>query len=158
MAERKWGVITSGAEFEALATTLVFFEDAKAALFGRRGKDGGQDARSGDGTRVFQAKHHQDESASKAIADAKKEAAKIAEYRKPGHARHDQWTGVTPVAARDERDVQPNQSRGLGPGRCSALRRAGPRRRLLGAGEPQRSPGQARRGRSRVLPERDPSL
>lgn len=56
MAERRWGAIASGATFEALATTLVFFEDAKAALFGRRGKDGGQDARSGDGTRVFQAK------------------------------------------------------------------------------------------------------
>jgi hypothetical protein len=52
MANRNWNLITSGATFEALATTLVFFEDPKAALFGRRGKDGGQDARSGDGTRV----------------------------------------------------------------------------------------------------------
>jgi hypothetical protein len=95
MTERKWGAISSGATFEALATTLVFFEDAKAVLFGRRGKDGGQDARSGDGTRVFQAKHHQDGSAAKAIADAKSEIAKIAKYRKPGHARHDQWKGVT---------------------------------------------------------------
>jgi hypothetical protein len=95
MANRNWGLIANGAMFEALATTLVFSEDPKAALFGRRGKDGGQDARSGDGTRVFQAKHHEDESAIKAIADAKKEAAKIAEYRKPGHSRHDQWKGVT---------------------------------------------------------------
>ena len=44
MAERKWGAITSGATFESLATTIVFFEDPKASLFGRRGKDGGQDA------------------------------------------------------------------------------------------------------------------
>lgn len=95
MASRNWGLITNGATFEALARTLVFFEDPNAALFGRRGKDGGQDARSGDGTRVFQAKHHEDDSAAKAIADAKKEAAKIAEYRTPGHARHDQWKGVT---------------------------------------------------------------
>jgi len=64
-------------------------------LFGRPGKDGGQDARSGDGTRVFQAKYHEDGSAAKAIADAKKEAAKIVEYRKPGHARYEQWHGVT---------------------------------------------------------------
>ena len=49
MANRDWNLIASGATFEALATTLVFFEDPKAALFGRRGKDGGQDARSGDG-------------------------------------------------------------------------------------------------------------
>src|SRR5262249_27561760 len=66
MANRNWGLITSGATFEALATTLIFFEDPKAALFGRRGKDGGQDARSGDGARVFQAKHHEDGSAAKA--------------------------------------------------------------------------------------------
>lgn len=95
MANRSWSFITSGETFEALATTLVFFEDSKAALFGRRGKDGGQDARSDDGTRVFQAKHHEDGSAAKAIADAKKEAAKIVEYRKPGHARYEQWKGVT---------------------------------------------------------------
>ncbi|HUJ16554.1 MAG TPA: hypothetical protein VL197_01030 [Nitrospirota bacterium] len=95
MTKRKWGLITSGATFEALVTTLIFFEDPKAALFGRRGKDGGQDARSGDGLRVFQAKHHEDGSATKAITDAKSEAAKIAEYRKPEHARHLQWKGVT---------------------------------------------------------------
>jgi hypothetical protein len=95
MANRNWNLITSGATFEALATTLLFFEDPQAALFGRRGKDGGQDVRSGDGTRVFQAKHHEDDSAAKAIADAKKEVAKIAEYRKPEHARSAQWKRVT---------------------------------------------------------------
>src|SRR5262249_8921730 len=58
-------------------------------------KDGGQDARSGDGTRVFQAKHHEDGSVAKAIADAKKEAVKIVEYRKLGHTRYEQWKGVT---------------------------------------------------------------
>ena len=95
MANRNWSLITSGATFEALATTLIFFEDPKAALFGRRGKDGGQDARSGNGARVFQAKYHEDGSAAKAIADAKKEAAKIVKYRKPDHARYAQWSGVT---------------------------------------------------------------
>jgi hypothetical protein len=95
MAERKWGAITSGAAFESLATTIVFFEDPGASLFGRRGKDGGQDARSGDGTRVFQAKHHENGSAASAIRDAKREAKKIEEYRKPGHSRHAQWNGVT---------------------------------------------------------------
>lgn len=95
MAERNWGQIASGATFEALATTLIFFEDAGAALFGRRGVDGGQDARSSDGTRVFQAKHHEKASASKAISDAKAEAAKIAKYQKPGHSRFKQWEKVT---------------------------------------------------------------
>ncbi|RYD66550.1 MAG: ATP-binding protein [Verrucomicrobiaceae bacterium] len=95
MADRKWGAIASGATFEALATTIVFFEDPKAALFGRRGMDGGQDARSGDGTRVFQAKHHEDGSSASAIRDAKKEAAKIRDYRQPSHQRYNQWLGVT---------------------------------------------------------------
>lgn len=95
MAERKWGGISNGATFESLATSVVFFEDPGASLFGRRGKDGGQDARSGDGTRVFQAKHHENGSAASAIRDAKSEAKKIEEYREPGHTRHEQWNGVT---------------------------------------------------------------
>lgn len=95
MCRRNWGLITFGSTFEALATTIIFFEDPKAALFGRRGKDGGQDARSGDGIRVFQAKHHQDGLARKAIASAKKEAKKIASYRIEGHGRYEQWKGVT---------------------------------------------------------------
>ena len=95
MANRNWGRITNGATFESLATTLLFFEDPGAALFGRCGKDGGQDARSADGKRVFQAKYHQDGSAAKAIADAKKEVKKIAKYRTLGHPRELQWRGVT---------------------------------------------------------------
>ena len=95
MAERKWGAITSGATFESLATSIVFFEYPKASLFGRRGKDGGQDARSGDGTLVFQAKHHENGSAPAAIRDAKSEAKKIEEYRQPDSSRYAQWRGVT---------------------------------------------------------------
>jgi len=95
MAERNWGLITSGATFQALAEAIVWFEDPGASLFGRRGKDGGQDMRSRDGTLVFQAKHHERGSAAAAIRDAIREAKKIAEYRQPGHARHSQWKGVT---------------------------------------------------------------
>lgn len=95
MAERTWGAITSGATFQSLVTTILFFEDPKAALFVRPGRDGGQDARSGDGTRVFQAKHHMRGTAVDAIRDAKKEAETIKEYRKPEHPRHTQWAGVT---------------------------------------------------------------
>ncbi len=95
MGDRNWGLITNGATFEALVATLVAFEDPSAVLFGRRGKDGGQDSRSGDGKTVYQAKHHEDGAAAKAIADAKKEAAKISEYRKVGNARFEQWKDVT---------------------------------------------------------------
>ena len=95
MANRNWGDIANGATFESLVKTLLFFDDSGAELFGRRGKDGGQDARSSDGKRVFQAKHHEDGSAAKAIADAKKEAAKIAKCRTAGHSREPQWGAVT---------------------------------------------------------------
>ena len=95
MRDRNWGAITDGATFEALVARLVFFEDPKAMLFERLGRDGGQDMRSSDGTCVFQAKHHQSPSAATAIADAKREASKIASYREPGHERYAQWQGVT---------------------------------------------------------------
>lgn len=91
---KKWGLITSGATFQSLACTLLFFEDSKSILFGRPGKDGGQDARSGDGTRVFQMKFHDGGAAADAIRDAKEEAANVAKYRAPGHPRHGQWLGV----------------------------------------------------------------
>lgn len=51
---RNWASINSGASFEALVSTIMFFEDSAAALFGRPGRDGGQDMRSGDGQRVLQ--------------------------------------------------------------------------------------------------------
>lgn len=39
MAERNWGLIRSGATFERLVAALVYFEDPRAALFGRPGPD-----------------------------------------------------------------------------------------------------------------------
>lgn len=76
-------------------TTLVLFEDPRAMVFGRAGPDGGQDARSGDGTCVYQAKFHAEGSAARAIADAKREAASIRRYREVEHVRFAQWSGVT---------------------------------------------------------------
>ena len=92
---RNWGLFTTGATFEALVTTLVFLEDSKAALFGRPGRDGGQDALSGNRTLVHQGKFHQTATGTKAIADAKKEAKKIKKYRTPGDKREPQWRKAT---------------------------------------------------------------
>jgi hypothetical protein len=45
------GFMSSRATFWALTSTLVFFKDSEAVLyFILRSSDGGQDARSGDGT------------------------------------------------------------------------------------------------------------
>jgi hypothetical protein len=95
MSEPNWGLISSGATFEALALTLIRFEDTNAWPFGRPGKDCGQDALSGDAKMVYQAKHHADGSAAKAIADALSEATKIVKYRAVGHPCERQWRGVT---------------------------------------------------------------
>ncbi len=94
MSDRNWGLIGSGEKFEALVTTLVYFEDAGAALFGRRGPDGGQDVRSSDNTLVYQAKFNAAGSASKAIYAAKSEAKKIEKYRELGDPRERQWKSV----------------------------------------------------------------
>ena len=94
MSDRNWGLIRTGATFEGMVGTLLFFHDPGAALFGRPGKDGGQDMRSSDGIRVFQAKYHRSELAATAIRDAKNEAKQIENYRQPRHGRHAQWQGV----------------------------------------------------------------
>ncbi|MCC6999915.1 MAG: ATP-binding protein [Deltaproteobacteria bacterium] len=94
MSEPRWGVIAGASTFESLVTTLVYFEDANAKLFGRRGRDGGQDVRSGDDKTVYQAKFHEDATGEQAIRDAKSEALKIAQYRQAEHPRAGQWIGV----------------------------------------------------------------
>lgn len=95
MDERNWGLITSDATFQGLMTTLVFFEDPGASLFGGGGPDGAQDALSSDGTRVFQAKYRQDASGAEVIRAAKDEANKIEKYRTPGHRHEPKWRAVT---------------------------------------------------------------
>ncbi|MES2640204.1 MAG: ATP-binding protein, partial [Myxococcota bacterium] len=94
MANRNWSAIRTGETFEALLSTLVYFEDPATAVLSRAGVDGGQDVISGDGETVYQAKFHSSPSASKVIADAKAEAEKIKRYKDPSHPRQAQWSGV----------------------------------------------------------------
>ena len=75
--------------------TVVHFEDPESVLFGRPGKDGGQDARSGDGRMVFQAKFVASQSAAEVFKEAAQEASKIRRYRTPGNERFGQWGKVT---------------------------------------------------------------
>ncbi|OQA88369.1 MAG: hypothetical protein BWY28_01583 [bacterium ADurb.Bin236] len=93
MSKRNWGMISSHV-FQGFCGTIIYFEDSNATIFDRPGKDGGQDILSGDKQTVYQAKYIGDESASKAISEAKKEATKIKEYRESGHTRHNQWRDV----------------------------------------------------------------
>lgn len=91
MAERNWGLIQNGEVFEALVTAIIFFNDPSTVLLGRPGVDGGQDAKSGDGRIVYQAKFHKAGAAKLALIDAKNEFNKIKNYRLFGHERYEQW-------------------------------------------------------------------
>lgn len=94
MSDINWGLIRSGDTFEDLIRALILFEDPQARLYGRRGRDDGQDARSGDGRIVYQMKFHQSEDASLAIADAKAEVKKIAKYQTTPGLAQEVWQGV----------------------------------------------------------------
>ncbi len=94
MAETNWGLIRSGATFEEMVTTLVGFDDPRFVPLSRPGKDDGQDIRSSDGTTVYQAKFHKDESAATAIRDAKKEAKKHKKRMADGGKSKEVWKGV----------------------------------------------------------------
>jgi hypothetical protein len=94
MSDINWGLIRSGSTFQDLICCLIRLEDYEARLYVRPGKDYAQDARSGDGLTVYQMKFHQNESTSSAIADAKKEAKKIAEYLDTPGKSQEIWQGV----------------------------------------------------------------
>ncbi|UJR79179.1 hypothetical protein [Sandaracinus amylolyticus] len=90
----RWDAITSGETFQSLAAQIVRRVDAHAHVFTWPGPDGGQDARSGDGETVYQAKHHARPEARHPREDALKELSKIRAYREPTHPRHPQWASV----------------------------------------------------------------
>lgn len=95
MSALNWGMIESGGAFESLVYTLLYDKDPSVILFGRPGKDSGQDARSKDGTRVYQAKFRNKMTMSIAIDLAKEELKKILEYCKPTHPNSKHWAHVT---------------------------------------------------------------
>ena len=90
----EWALIRSGEAFQSLANTLLLFERPGTRVFGRAGKDGGQDARSADGKTVYQHKHHCAPSFSKVVSDAQGEVAKISGYRQASDKRYALWQNV----------------------------------------------------------------
>lgn len=93
MSTLNWPLL-NWASFESLVHTIIFYQDPKASLFNRAGKDSAQDAKSGDGKTVYQAKFHVTKlnDPSTAFQDAKDEFDKIKKYQKENDPR---WTGVT---------------------------------------------------------------
>ena len=95
MSGLNWGMIEGGGAFESLVYTLLYDEDSSVILFGRPGKDSGQDARTKDGTRVYQAKFRNGMTMSTAIDLAKTELDTILKYRKTTHPNSKHWAHVT---------------------------------------------------------------
>lgn len=90
-APYNWSVLRTGEAFQSLINDLLLFEFPGTRVFGRAGKDAGQDARSSDGKTVYQFKYHVEPSFSLAISDAKKEFEKIKKYRKPEAKQYPHW-------------------------------------------------------------------
>lgn len=91
MPEINWGMINSGDAFESLMHALVFAEDPTAILFKRPGKDSGQDARSLDGTHVYQAKYRAGLKMADAVTLALDELENIKKYKTPTHQNYKHW-------------------------------------------------------------------
>lgn len=91
MAVLNWGLIQDGGTFESLMHAILYAEDSGIILFGRPGKDAGQDARTADGTVIYQAKYRQGLVMEGAVTLALEELEKIKRYRQPEHRNCKHW-------------------------------------------------------------------
>lgn len=91
MPALNWGMIQDGGTFESLMHTILYAEDPNTILFGRPGKDAGQDARSSNGSVIYQAKFRQGMTMNDAVNIASKELDKIKSYHEPQHANYEHW-------------------------------------------------------------------
>jgi hypothetical protein len=91
MSMLNWGMINDGGAFESLMHAILDAEDPEIILFGRPGPDQGQDARSGDGKTVYQAKYRSGLNMDGAIKLALEELQAIQECRQPDHQNYIHW-------------------------------------------------------------------
>ena len=94
-----WSRIQNPERFEGLMRALLGFEYPDAHLFGRAGRDAGQDMRSKDGTIVYQFKFHGNYNTTDPAGVIKKivkeELKQIRKYRKEGDGNYKKWKDVT---------------------------------------------------------------
>lgn len=108
MSDINWAMINNGGAFESLMHAIVFAEDATTILFGRPGKDSGQDARSADGTHVYQAKYRTGLKMTEAVTLALEELKNIKKYKKPGHANYKHWQNANQWTLVANLSINPN--------------------------------------------------
>ncbi len=108
MPALNWGLIQDGGVQESLMHAILYAHDPQTILFGRPGKDAGQDARAADGTIVYQSKYRDsldmDEAVSLAIAELKT----IKTYRSTGHANYTHWTNANQWVLFANLSINPN--------------------------------------------------
>jgi len=91
MSALNWSAITDGGAFESLMHALLYAEAPGTMLFGRRGPDSGQDARSADGKIVYQAKYRTNHTMDEAIRIAKEELVTIKKNLDPNNKNYHHW-------------------------------------------------------------------
>lgn len=91
MPALNWGLIQDGGVFESLMHAVLYADDPSTILFGRPGKDAGQDARTSDGTVIYQAKYRQGLVMDGAVDLALEELEKIKTYRQSSHPNFRHW-------------------------------------------------------------------
>lgn len=91
MPALNWGLIQDGGVFESLMHAVLYTNDPQTVLFGRPGKDAGQDARTADGTVVYQSKYRDSLDMDGAVKLALEELQKIEKYRAVTHANYEHW-------------------------------------------------------------------
>ena len=95
MPKPNWGMISDGGIFESLVHAILFAKDHTTLLFDRPGRDAGQDARTADGTVVYQAKYRANLDMDGAITLALDEFKTIKKYRQKKHANYRYWEKAT---------------------------------------------------------------
>lgn len=111
MPRLNWGIIQDGGCFESLTHDILYAEDPGTVLFGRPGPDAGQDARSADGVKVYQAKYRQNLNMDKAISLALAELEEIRKYRQSTHSNYVHWKDATQWILAANLTINPNDDR-----------------------------------------------
>lgn len=108
MPSLNWGLIQDGGVQESLMHAILYVEDPNTILFGRPGKDAGQDARSADGTIVYQSKYRDGLKMGEAIKLALQELEAIKKYRAKDHANYEHWNDAIQWTLFANLSINPN--------------------------------------------------
>jgi hypothetical protein len=108
MSALNWGLIQDGGVLESLMHAILYAEDPQTILFGRPGKDAGQDARTADGAVVYQSKYRNGLDMDSAVHLALEELEKIKQYRAANHANYEHWKNATQWVLFANLSINPN--------------------------------------------------